>query len=47
MKPPLTRLPSFLVNAVVLSFFLYEEDARLFLSRLSQNAKQYGSTHRE
>ena len=46
LKPPLTNLSSFVVDAIVLSYLLFLDDAVRFLRQLSRNALHYANNHR-
>ena len=45
VKPPLTRLPSFNTNAIILGFTVYSNEIEQWLNRLSKNAQKYFNSH--
>ena len=44
--PPFASLPSFNVDATILSYVYYNEDAQRFLTKLSKNAGKYYENHK-
>ena len=47
LMPPLTRLPSFNTNAIILGFVVYSNEVSKWLLRLSKNAGRYFKSHEE
>ena len=45
VRPPLTNLPSFNVNAIILSFDGCDKDVKCLLMRLNRNSHRYSVSH--
>ena len=45
VKPPLSRLPSFNTNAIILGFVVYSNEVQDWLAKLSKNSRRYIQSH--
>ena len=45
VDPPFSALPSFHSAAIILSYFRYAEDVKVFLIRLSKRSSRYYAKH--